>query len=426
MMRLVLFILALFLASSVLAQTKAPLVRVELSAEETVPGQAVDLRITVLVPTWMPKPVVFPSFEAPNLNVRLPERATNPVSESVDGETWSGISRRYRIMPMVPGQFQIPAQELVVTWADPDTNAPREDRAGVDAITVTGILPIGAEGMDPFIGATSLTLTQEVTGGTAPLAPGDSITRVVTATVKGTAPMFIPPLVQTPAIQGISTYPTEPVLTETSDRGVIGGTRVEQVTYLAQSGGEGAANAISVDWFNLESGQVETAMVEGFALTVDAPVARQATDLSLRVLIWIGIGCVAVIGLMWLAWRPIESRWVRYRADRQARHLASVAFARDSMLEAIRNRDLVACLNALDLWADRAGGYDPRQDTAIKQALARIGEVRYGGSPASLDEVGAWGDLLQATRKLPAKNGKTRVHPALPPLNPPSATGRSS
>ncbi len=92
-----------------------PVLRMAFERTEAIPGQPLTLRLTVLSPTYLTSPPVWPSFEAPNLLIRLPEGATTPTSERIGGETWSGVSRRYRISPMIPGEFPIPPQEVVVT-----------------------------------------------------------------------------------------------------------------------------------------------------------------------------------------------------------------------------------------------------------------------------------------------------------------------
>ena len=110
----------LFLPVLALAQT-GPQVTVTPPEGDIIVGQPVTLRITVLVPTWMPKPPVYPSIEVPDLLVRLPERATTPTSQKVEGETWSGTTRGYRLYPLARGTYEIPGQDMIVTWADPDT-----------------------------------------------------------------------------------------------------------------------------------------------------------------------------------------------------------------------------------------------------------------------------------------------------------------
>ena len=69
-LRPLLFSLVLgFCAGTALAQD--PLVEVDCEENTTIPGQPLSLRVPVLVPTWLPKPVVFPSLEAPNILVQL-------------------------------------------------------------------------------------------------------------------------------------------------------------------------------------------------------------------------------------------------------------------------------------------------------------------------------------------------------------------
>ncbi len=50
-----------------------PKITVSAEQEEVIVGQPYLLRIEVLVPTFMPKAPVFPTFEVPSLIVRLPE-----------------------------------------------------------------------------------------------------------------------------------------------------------------------------------------------------------------------------------------------------------------------------------------------------------------------------------------------------------------
>lgn len=396
--------------------TAQPLVRVDLEDSETVPGQPLSLRVTVLVPTWMTNPVVFPSLEAPDLMVRLPERSTTPVSESIEGETWSGVSRNYRMSPMVPGIFNIPPNDLIITWSDPENGDARRETVQIDGFTLTGVLPDGAEGLDPFIAAEEITLSQDLEGETAPLKPGDSILRTVTVTIKGTPPMFLPSMLQQDPIEGVAQYPDEPVLSEKSERGEVSGTRVESITYLAQSGGKGTAEAIAFDWFNLKTGQIETVSLEGFDLTVDAPVARSGDTASPRKLVIALAVCVGSILALVFAGRPLWARWVRHKKTRRDSYLASEKFAQDQFNEAIAQRDLSACLLALDLWNTRNPNSGPRGDMAIQSALTTLGAARYGKDQAS--DANGWQQLQAALRSFLKNTHVAPHHAVLAPLNP--------
>lgn len=414
---LLLFILTVFAVHTAAQSALEPRVTVELDGNEAMPGQPLDLRVTVLVPTWMTKPVAFPSFEAPDLLVQLPERATNPISERIDRETWSGVTRRYRITPMVPGRTTIPAQDLIVTWADPDTNVPREDRVTVAPLVITGVLPEGAEDLVPFLAASEVTLTQTISGAEAPLKPGDSVIREVTATITGAPAIFLPSLLDPDPVQGVTLYPNEPVVTDTSKGSSASGTRAERVTYLAQSGGNGVAGAVSLSWYNIETGGIETVSVPEVPLGVDAPVARSAPGISPRALILLGVALGAVVLLLTVVWRPLTRWWSDHRAQRIARYLASASYARDQLHRAVRRHDYAECLTALDLWAARVPGGDPRRDPGIAGAIAMIGAARYGNGTEH-DERG-WAQLEAAVLSFSSSvEYPHREAQLLPSLNP--------
>jgi hypothetical protein len=395
----------------------APFLRVVFEATEAVPGQPLSLRLTVLVPTFMPAPPVWPTLEAPNLLVRLPERSTNPTSERIGGETWSGITRHYRISPMVPGDFAIPAQDVVVTWNDPASGNAGKTVLRTEPIAFSGVLPEGAAGLDPFIAAEGLELVQTIEGSPEAMRPGDSVTRTLTAAVRGASPMFLPPLLPTVAIEGVAAYPDEAVLAEQDERGRLGGTRQESVTLVAEGGGTGEVPAVSLDWYDLDNGEVATATVEGFVVNVDGPPASRAAPRD-----WRAIGLALAAGLVALALLvPLARRDVpplrRWLADRRAAWLASEAVAWRQLQRAVARRDHAALRPALDGWAARVAGADPRRDPHLQEALAALGAARYaagnGGDPAA-----AWRALaaaLPAARRATADRLCTEM---LPPLNP--------
>ena len=248
-----------------------PILQMELEAESAVPGQPIVLRVTVLTPTWFPDPPEFPSFEVPNVMVRLPSRGAGPTSQRIGGETWSGVTRAYRLYPMIAGRFRIRSRSVVVTYADPETRDPLTAELPTEEITFSGIIPPEAADLDPFIAADSLTLEQSIEGETQDLDPGAAVIRTISARIEGTPPILLPPLI--PALErgGLAAYPDEPVVTETEQRGVLAGERIERVTYLAESGGRFQVPPVSVRWFNLSDGTIDEAEVPGLDIAVAAP-----------------------------------------------------------------------------------------------------------------------------------------------------------
>jgi hypothetical protein len=400
-----------------------PFLRVDLPETEAIPGQFLTLRLTVLVPSFMPDPPVWPSLEAPNLLVRVPERGTSPTSERIGGSTWSGVTRRYRIAPMVPGTFELPPQEVVVTWADPDADQPARVALSTGPLAFAGVLPEGAEGLDPFIAASGLTLAQEIAGAPGAMTPGDSLTRTVTAEVAGLSPMFLPDLLGPGAVPGLAAYPDAPRLAETDDRGTLGGTRSESVTYVAGSGGGGTLPAVSLDWWDVDTGAIRTATVDAVEVAIDGPPSAPANRETRQRRLLIGAGALAVALLAALvlrrAWRPLRRRLAARRAARQAARHASEPHAWRILSRTVARRDHAALYPALDAWAARLHRPDPRRDARVQAALTALGQTRYGRPERRPGGAGdAWRDLGAALRAARRRADAPRTPHALPPLNP--------
>ncbi|MEX0285714.1 MAG: hypothetical protein AB3N23_13990 [Paracoccaceae bacterium] len=403
----------LIMATAATAEEDGPTLSTEVKETEAIPGQFLTVRITVLVPTYMPQPPVWPSYEAPNLLVRLPEKSTSPTSQRIGSATWSGITRRYQISPMVPGGFTLPASEVIVTWADPDTNEPRQTMLRTEPVTLTGVVPEGAEGLDPFIAAESLELKATVEGEPAQMKPGDSVIRTLVATVDGTSPMFLPSLAPQVEVPGLRVYPDEPALEETDNRGELSGMRTERVTYLAEGGGSGQVDGVTLDWFNLKTGKVETASIDGFDVQIEGPPLQTGPRVTrAQVVRWLVglVGALIVLFVIQRAW-PMIQRW---RAARNARYVSSERYAWREVKRAVNARNLGAVFVALDVWYERRGD---RETAAVAAALQVLERAKYGADRgAKLSD--AWAELtrsLQHQRNNTRRRRRTQV--VLPALN---------
>ena len=419
-LRYVIFAFFLCLMAGI-AAAQDPLVELEFEENSTIPGQPLTLRLTVLVPTWLPKPVVFPTLEAPNILVQIPEGATGPVSRTIEGETWSGVSRRYRVTPMVPDQVQIPVQDLIVTWADPGKPDPLQQTIALDPIVIEGKLPEGAEDLTPIIAAQSLTLTQDVAAPEMPLKAGDSITVTLTAEIEGTSAMFLPRLLPAVDVKGIAAYPAEPIVSDKENRGKLSGTRTESITLVAQSGGGGAFPEIELAWYNLDSGKVETTQTEGFEITVDAPQAM-VQNADPRLLVLYALGGVVMLAVLYLVYRRIAPKVRTLAAARRIRIEASEPWAYAKTAQAAKAHDYDRLMRALDIWAARCSS-DPRAQHVLQSALSGLGAARYGAKKTS--EVECWA-AVQASLPQARAKARTSDHHAtqLPPLNPTPSQGQ--
>ena len=114
-------IIVLTASGAALAQTQ-PVVRAKVAPESVVVGEAAELTITVLVPTWFTRPPVYPPFELANAMTRLPADSSYPIRERVGNESWSGIVRTYEIYPLLGASYRLAGQAINVTFADPGSD----------------------------------------------------------------------------------------------------------------------------------------------------------------------------------------------------------------------------------------------------------------------------------------------------------------
>ncbi len=386
----------------------APQISVEAPTEDTVVGQPAIVRIKVLVPTYMPKPPVFPTLEQENLLVRLPERASGPVSESVGGETWSGVQRSYRVYPLSPGSFDLGDQSIKVTFADPQTNEPIEASVDLPPIAISAVVPPEARNLDPLIIADDFQIEQQIDGATN-MNVGDAITRQLTASITGISPIMIPELLSNISDPLLRQYPKEPKVQETEDRGTLSGTRMEAVVYVAQDGGQTTLPEISIYWYNLRAGNVETATIGPVDLDLAAPAAvKMSADAVMRYLAVLCFAIVAIWLFLHFAVPPLKKR---RKAIHQV-HLASADWARDQLEIALKAKDLNSAYTALETLKSRSS---PELDVSeIEERLTRIGAARYGveGTEKAAD----WAAAIACLSAIKQRRHHNTRH--LPPLNP--------
>lgn len=428
MIRILAFFLVLIIGMPATAQQDlTPILKTEFEANQAVPGQPLILRITVLVPTWMPKPPVYPSFEVLNAITRLPSRASSPTSVPIDGETWSGIVRSYRIYPMMAGRFEIPSKTIQVTYADPVTRDPVVVDLKTDAVVFEGIVPEEGKGLSPFIAANELSLTQSIEGTPEDMKPGDAVVRTITASVKGVSPIFLPPFLPDAGDTGVSVYPKEPVVTESENRGILSGSRVESVTYVAASGGRFELPPIKLNWFDLGSNQVENITIEGLEMLVrgdPAPAAEEPFDWQTAVST--AAVALAVLAVLWLLARRFEPRIRNSLTHWQQRRRASEAYAYKLAETAFEAQDLNLAMSTSSTWIKKTALHGVVLEQAdLSTSLSSIGRLTYGTSGNVSDaNTGRelWRGALQILRDLRktylATKKQKADRQALPPLNP--------
>ena len=401
MSRLVLLLLILS-SSPLWAQDNKPLLESELTPATAAPGEAVTFRVTVLVPTFMPKPIEFPELDQPNLSITTPERSSVPISKNINGESWSGIMRDYRVQALAPGSFTLGGDSVTVTYMDPDTNTPVEVTLPIAPARLTITVPPEAAGLKPFIAANDLTLEQAIDGDNEGIRAGDSFSRTVTATITGSTARQLPQLLNPSAPDGLAAYPQSP---EAEDKGDTG-TRTEKITYVVEGPTRGELPAVTIRWYDLDDKQVKTAELE--PVPVAAKGALPLSRMSLAQ--WLAV--LAAIALSTLVFWRWGIPWVRVQREKaRERKAQSAASALASLQSACNNRDYPALVSAVNRWHQLGGDPDNRLNTG----LLAIGASRFSAGVHN-DNDSAWHEMEKIVDQL--KPASTATYSLLPALNP--------
>ncbi|WP_162930007.1 BatD family protein [Pseudophaeobacter sp. EL27] len=415
-----------------MATAQDPQITVTAEQDEVIVGQPYILRLKVLVPTFMPKPPIFPTFKVPGLIVRLPARSTTPVSSRIDGTTWAGVQRTYRIYPMRAGVTETPEQKLSIVYKNTESGEDVLLTVTVPAMRITAIVPQAAGSLDPLVLANGLSIEQSWQGGDEELSVGDAVVRKLEISVAGASALFVPPLLdgasphrltvaasddaESTPVAGFTPYPEDARVTESLERGVMSGSRTETVSYIAQSGGATVFPDITLEWFDLKTGGIEEIVLPGRMVLVTEPprisgsVDRQA--LLRGVLILVVTAAVAWLVLRWFypALRPRVHRL-------QARYDASAIAAHRVAEKKAAAKDLNGVLLALEQRSAR--GVAPGE--ALEDAIKAIGRALYRDNASEDVTERHWQTIRQ---KLRNERGPlflrhdARNTTRLPPLNP--------
>lgn len=410
--------LLLLTATAGLAQ-QDPVVRVDVSPATVAVGESVQVRVTVLVPTWFARPPVYPDFELANAITRLPPDSSFPTSERIGGDTWSGIVRNYRMYPLVGASYRLAGETIKVAYANPGAD-PVVTEVPVPEIVFSGTVPAGAEALDPYVAGESLALELDVDGETTGLEPGDAVVLEWRATLDGLPAIFIPPLAPALEFEGASVYADQPVVGDGPP-----GTRTEKVTIVFEAGGDFEIPAVSVEYWNTGAGRVEAATAQSVQVTVtgppaaagDGPVGEEPIDVWRLFLL-----VVLLVTLMAAAMQLLPVLRERAKHAEAARR-ASESWAFDQVIKALQAEDADAAYAALVTWTDRlAPAMSTREfaarfgDAVLVDAIDAFARARFGGT--EMPDLAALQKPLAAAR---ARYLDSQVAPdrqGLPPLNP--------
>ena len=415
-----LMIITLLSSAAALAQNR-PIVRAEITPETVAVGESVELKVTVLVPTWFTRPSIYPTFELANAITRLPDDSSYSIRERVGNDSWSGIVRTYEILPLFGASYRLNGQSMSIAYANPGSD-PVTMEVEVPEVIFRGSVPAGATGLDPYIAGRSLELSLSVEGEVDDLEAGDALVLNYFAELEGLPAIFLPPLAPALSFDGVSIYADTPSL----DDGTIA-RRSEKLTLVFDAGGEFVVPDLTLTFWNTATETIESAMVEGFAISVAGPAVVSLNDgveAEGRSWLWALIAAGAsILAIIIYVFGSAAAGHFRVAKEKRRR---SEPYAFAALQTALRANNADEAYRAVLLWLQRL---DPamsmRQlahcygDAALVSDLESLSRMNYSRSNSGTDgNTSRLAEGLAEARRRYIGQLTAAAGSDLPPLNP--------
>ncbi|SFB32555.1 Oxygen tolerance [Rhizobium sp. NFR07] len=354
--------LALFLFAPLHAMAAEPYARAAVEdAGAIVAGQQIHVAVDVFAPNFFTSPPLFPLFELPNALVTLPEERTLNLNVTTDGIEYSGIRRRYAVVPQIPGDYQVPPIDIDLGYS--------VDGAAVQATVTTApfSFSVGGDGIAPAtFAARNVTVEQAFDRPPSTLKAGDAVVRTISISAEDAQAIIIPPTNPGTAA-GLPQY-AKAAKTQDGiavDRRTVS-RRTETLVYTAVTEGTFIIPAIEYPWFDLDRHAMTVAHLPATDVSVSpasttsgiAPDAGPQHVVPLferrrQVMLRIGL-FLAAVAMVWVLWHFAKVARRRLLALRQ-HMIASRRYRLRQLRRSILHGDPSEVYRALQAWSQLEG-----------------------------------------------------------------------
>ena len=230
----------------------------------------------------------FTELEMPNTVIQL-IGSPNQYEKLIDGNRYGVYEKRYVIFPQRSGALEIPDILFRGEVTDGSSNFvfrnlnTRRVTAFIEGITIdVQERPAAVRNSDWWLPVSKLTLEESWNVDISTLRVGDTAVRTVTMVADGLDGAVLPPF-SAFELEGVNVYPDPADIQRTFVEGAIVGTRVESTTIVPTASGTVQIPQILVPWWNINSNQLEAAIVPATRLviaTVEGVVPAEQTVAS--------------------------------------------------------------------------------------------------------------------------------------------------
>ena len=235
------------------------------------------------------------SLNEPEIKDALVEKLgeDSTYSTQINGVDYWVTERKYAIFPQQSGLFTIApltlTADVVVTQQRPRFNGffnrqtTETRRVSSKAITIS-VQPVPQSYTSPtWLSAESLTLKDSWSNNNLQSKVGEPLTRSITLRAKGATVGQLPELANQTAIDGIKTYPDQPLLNEEKQSDGLVAVREEKIAYIPSKPGQYTLPELAISWFNTRTQKTEVAQLAAVTITaLAASDSNQSASLPLQ------------------------------------------------------------------------------------------------------------------------------------------------
>lgn len=238
-------------------------------------GEVLMLSLEVWVSSWFQAPVEFPTtLAAEGALVELVGGSPDSRFEELGGRRWTGLIRRYRLLPVQPGEIRVSLGEPLLVH--PGGGQPQRLPPPAP-LTLQVRVPAGAEDIQPFVAARRLELRQRWWPEDTPaqdLQVGDLLRREIVLLTDSSSPLLPTPdfgpatgtrlHVQAASVQEQRAHAAANALLTLRHEGV----------YTLEQAGRIELPAVELVWWDLQARRRRVSRLEGRVLAVRAAQER--------------------------------------------------------------------------------------------------------------------------------------------------------
>jgi len=225
-------------------------------------------------------------YELSKLETEGVETVIEKLGEDTSFQTTKGnrpflvIERHYALFPQKNGKLHIQAVLAQAnlrgnrsSMFDPFRNRQQLKRARSEAINID-VLPVAKNySAQQWLPAKEIQLVEEWSEQAPTFVVGKPITRTLTLLADGLTAAQLPEI-SLPAINDFKQYPDQPLLNDKKEASGIIGMRQEKIAMIPTRAGNFKLPAISIQWWNTQTGKIETASIAARTINVTAAAGQ--------------------------------------------------------------------------------------------------------------------------------------------------------